>query len=162
LPPPPLFMSGCGCWKLQARLDLYMLGQCLFEDAMLLRSDLFIDGIPVALLPWCCLRRDSCGGLCSIDGCWPATGEMVREPGSRARSSRGPAGQRKGVCLPAVGAPVVCRGTVWGRTKNPMDLAMALLLCLPQLLINGFLTYYPLVQCSRVTPQLMPPRTLSV
>lgn len=37
-PPPPLFMSGCGCWKLQARLDLYMLGQCLLDDAMLLRS----------------------------------------------------------------------------------------------------------------------------
>jgi len=31
---PPLFMSGCGCWKLKARLDLYMLGQCLFEDAI--------------------------------------------------------------------------------------------------------------------------------
>ena len=48
-PPPPLFRSGCGCWKLQARLDLYMLGQCLLEDAMLLQSALFIDGIPVAL-----------------------------------------------------------------------------------------------------------------
>jgi hypothetical protein len=34
LPPTPLFMSGC--WRLQARLDLYMLGQCLFVDAMLL------------------------------------------------------------------------------------------------------------------------------
>jgi hypothetical protein len=42
---PPLFMSGCGCWKLQARLDLYMLGQCLFEDAICCSDVAFIDGL---------------------------------------------------------------------------------------------------------------------
>lgn len=34
---PLPFMSGCCCcWMLQARLDLNMLGQCLFGEAMLL------------------------------------------------------------------------------------------------------------------------------
>jgi hypothetical protein len=50
---PPLFMSGCGCWKLQARLDLYMLGQCLFEDAICCSDVRFyrrIAGRPVVVL----------------------------------------------------------------------------------------------------------------
>ena len=42
----------------------------------------------------------------------------------------------------------------FGYGSSPVDL--------PPLLMNGFLTYYPVVQCSRVTPQLMPPRTLSL
>ena len=59
-------MSGCGCHGSAACLDLNMLGQCLLEDAMLLRSDLLlIDGF---LLPsarqlwWFVLDRWTLGG----------------------------------------------------------------------------------------------------
>jgi hypothetical protein len=60
---PPLFMSGCGCgcWKLQARLDLYMLGQCLFEDAICCCSDVRFYRRVAAFFP-CCLGQDSWGG----------------------------------------------------------------------------------------------------
>jgi len=64
---------------------------------------------------------------------------------------RGPAGQGKGVCPPAVAAPVVCRGTVWGEDEEPYGFGYGSSPVLPPLLINGFLTYYPVVQCSRVT-----------
>jgi hypothetical protein len=61
LPPAPLlFMSGCGCWMLQARLDLYMLGQCRFEDAIY-ASDL-LSATLLSKDPAC----PSCCGLCSL------------------------------------------------------------------------------------------------
>jgi hypothetical protein len=71
---PPLFMSGCGCgcWKLQARLDLYMLGQCLFEDAICCCSDVRF------------YRR----------GCWPA--------GSGGPSSLVALGKTAGVVVSSV------------------------------------------------------------
>jgi hypothetical protein len=66
LPPAPLlFMSGCGCWMLQARLDLYMLGQCRFEDAIyasdLLSATLLSKDPRVPFLLWLVLTARSIG-----------------------------------------------------------------------------------------------------